>query len=132
LEALGVDTDTNDGVGGDVEAKNEDVLGTKVPAAGLVFVVAMKPKWRIQWNTPPNFGRRAQSRGTGEPELDVQDMACGECGLGMRMKINSQGSVCNWAGHKIVPESRGQEMQIVRREMVQIGPDGDTLIVTGQ
>ena len=106
MKALGVDADTNDGVRGDVEAKNEDVLGTKVPADGLAFIVAMEPEWCVQWDAPPNGGRRsAQRRGTGGPEFDVRDMGGRGGGLGMRVQNNTQGSVGDWASLQIVPES---------------------------
>jgi hypothetical protein len=133
LKALGVDADTNDGVGRDVKAKNEEVLGTEVPAARLAFVVTVKTKGHVKWNAPSNGGgRAARSRWTGGPELDMGDVGGQGSGLGMRVENYTERSVCDRAVLEIVPESRRRRRMRIVGKIVRIGPDGDTLIVMGQ
>jgi hypothetical protein len=54
LEAVGVNAESNDGLGGLMEAKNECVLGTKAAAASFSFVVAVKTEGSLEGNAPAN------------------------------------------------------------------------------
>jgi hypothetical protein len=57
LEAVGINSEANDGLGGLMEAKNKSMLGTKAAAASFPFVVALKAERRLERNAPANeFG----------------------------------------------------------------------------